>query len=342
VKYTRLGNTGTIISVLGLGTMTFGEKDISKLGTVPMEIANRLVKKAYDAGINLYDTADVYEEGRAEEILGEAVRPFRNQVIIATKVRGKTGSGLNDVGLSRVHIFNSIKASLRRLGTDYVDLYQFHGWDTFTPIEESMEAMEQLVRDGKVIYPGVSNFAAWQMAYLQGIVRAKGYTPYVSAQMNYSLLNRDIEYEVVPFLKHSKMTLLVWSPLHGGVLSGKYTDLEKPPPDTRLARRGRLFPYFEKEQLPPILEKLNEIGKEAGATPAQVAIAWILSKGAVVLIGARTVEQLEENIEAVNVNLKPSQIKELDELTKLRSMYPNWMIERQNAERIPKEFIEPF
>jgi Predicted oxidoreductases (related to aryl-alcohol dehydrogenases) len=219
MKYTRLGNTGTIISVLGLGTMTFGEKDVSKLGTVPMDIANRLVKKAYDAGINLYDTADVYEEGRAEEILGEAVRPFRNQVIIATKVRGKTGHGLNDVGLSRVHIFNSIKASLRRLGTDYVDLYQFHGWDTFTPIEESIEAMEQLVRDGKVIYPGVSNFAAWQMAYLQGMVRAKGYTPYVSAQMNYSLLNRDIEYEVVPFLKHSKMTLLVWSPLHGGVLS---------------------------------------------------------------------------------------------------------------------------
>ena len=341
MKYTRLGNTGVIVSVVGLGTMTFGEKDISKLGTVPMEIANRLVKKAYDSGVNLFDTADVYEMGRAEEILGEAVKPYRKEVIIATKVRGKTGPGVNDVGLSKLHIFNSVKASLKRLDTDYIDLYQFHGWDSFTPIEESVEAMEQLIREGLVLYPGVSNFAAWQIAYIQGLVKAKGYTPYVSAQMNYSLLNRDIEYEVLPFLKYSKMSLIVWSPLHGGVLSGKYTDLEKPPPDTRLARRG-MFPYFNKEQLPPLLKKLEEIGKEVGATPAQVAISWLINKGGIVLIGVRTTEQLEENLGAVDVNLKASHIKELDELTALRSMYPNWMIERQNADRIPKGFVQEY
>ncbi|MGC8569352.1 MAG: aldo/keto reductase [Nitrososphaeria archaeon] len=340
MKYIRLGNTGVLVSVMGLGTMTFGEGDSRTVSSVPKDIAKKMINMAYDYGVNLFDTADVYGGGKAEEILGEAVKPFRSEVLIATKVRGRTGTGVNDVGLSKFHVFQAIRRSLSRLGTDWIDIYQFHGWDAVTPLEESLEAMEHLIREGLVLYPGVSNFAAWQMAYLQGMVKARGYTPYVSAQMNYSLLNRDVEYEVIPFLRYSNMTLMVWSPLHGGVLSGKYTDLEKPPPDSRFARTGRQFPYFEREQVPPLINVLGEIGKEVDATPAQVALAWLLSKKCVVLIGARTPEQLEENLRATEVRLKPDHISYLDRITEQRQMYPNWMIEHQARDRTPKDYIE--
>jgi aryl-alcohol dehydrogenase-like predicted oxidoreductase len=335
MKYVRLGKTGVLVSAIALGTMTFGERDTWKLGGVPVEEASKMIGMAYDAGVNLFDTADVYDGGRAEEILGESVKHFRNEVLIATKVRGKTGNGINDQGLSRYHIKRAIKESLRRLGTDRIDLYQFHGWDAITPVEESASAMQSLVDEDLVVYPGISNFSAWQIATLQSLAMARGYTPYVSAQMNYSLLNRDIEHEVLPYLNYAQMSLLVWSPLQGGLLSGKYTDLNSPPRGTRLGDTGRIFPYFEKEQYPGILEKINSIARDQGATAAQVSIAWLLSKGSIVIIGARTKEQLEENLNAVNVSLKPSQIKELDEVSAQRIMYPNWMIENQNSDRKP-------
>ncbi|MGC8661710.1 MAG: aldo/keto reductase [Nitrososphaeria archaeon] len=333
MKYTRLGNTGALVSVIALGTMTFGERNAWKLGGVPVEEASKMVSRAYDAGINLFDTADVYDGGRAEEILGESVKPFRDEVILATKVRGKTGNGVNDQGLSRYHITSAIKESLRRLGTDRVDLYQFHGWDSITPLEESIDAMQNLIDKGLVIYPGISNFSAWQIAATQSLASAKGYSHYVSAQMNYSLLNRDIEHEVLPYLSYAKMSLLVWSPLQGGLLSGKYTDLNSPPRGTRLGDTGRIFPYFEKEQYPVILEKINIIAREQGVTAAQISLAWLINRGSIVLIGARTREQLEDNLNAVNVNLTPEQVKELDEVSAQRVMYPNWMIQNQNNDR---------
>ncbi|MEM3197589.1 MAG: aldo/keto reductase [Conexivisphaerales archaeon] len=330
MKYVRLGNTGTLVSVIALGTMTFGERNSWKLGGVPVEEASKMVNRAYDAGVNLFDTADVYDGGRAEEILGESVKPFRDEVILATKVRGKTGTGINDQGLSRYHITRAIKESLRRLDTDRVDLYQFHGWDSITPIEESIDVMQDMIDEGLVIYPGISNFSAWQMAITQSLALNKGYSRYVSAQMNYSLLNRDIEHEVLPFLSYAEMSLLVWSPLQGGLLSGKYTDLNSPPKGTRLGDTGRVFPYFEKDQYPAILEKINTISAEQGVTAAQISLAWLINRGSIVLIGARTLEQLEDNLNAVNVKLTPEQVKELEEVSAQREMYPNWMIKNQN------------
>ncbi|MEM3261360.1 MAG: aldo/keto reductase [Conexivisphaerales archaeon] len=325
-----MGNTGTLVSVIALGTMTFGERNSWKLGGVPVEEASKMVNRAYDAGVNLFDTADVYDGGRAEEILGESVKPFRDEVILATKVRGKTGTGINDQGLSRYHITRAIKESLRRLDTDRVDLYQFHGWDSITPIEESIDVMQDMIDEGLVIYPGISNFSAWQMAITQSLALNKGYSRYVSAQMNYSLLNRDIEHEVLPFLSYAEMSLLVWSPLQGGLLSGKYTDLNSPPKGTRLGDTGRVFPYFEKDQYPAILEKINTISAEQGVTAAQISLAWLINRGSIVLIGARTLEQLEDNLNAVNVKLTPEQVKELEEVSAQREMYPNWMIKNQN------------
>ncbi len=333
MRYVRLGNTGTLVSVIALGTMTFGERNIRKLGGVPVEEASKMVRRAYDAGVNLFDTADVYDGGRSEEILGESVKPFRDEVVLATKVRGKTGSGINDQGLSRYHIMMAVKESLKRLGTDRIDLYQFHGWDAITPLDESLDAMQALIDEGLVIYPGISNFSAWQIATAQCSAAAKGYSRYVSAQMNYSLLNRDIEQEVLPYLSYSQMSLLVWSPLQGGLLSGKYTDLNSPPKGTRLGDTGRVFPYFEKDQYPGILEQVNVIAREQGATAAQVSISWLISKGSIVIVGARTMEQLEENLNSINVNLTPDQIKELDEVSAQRTMYPNWMIQNQNNDR---------
>ncbi len=333
MRYIRIGKTGVLGSVLALGAMTFGEKNAWKLGGVDQELANKMVKRSIDAGINFFDTADVYDEGRSEVLLGRALGEYREQVLIATKVRGRTGPGVNETGLSRHHINVAIRKSLERLGTTWIDFYQFHGWDSLAPIEEAAQAMQRLVDEGLVNYPGVSNFAAWQMAVLQTISQERGYARYETAQMNYSLLNRDIEHEVLPYMEHSGMTLLVWSPLHGGILTGKYTDYEKPQPGTRMGNRGFFFPPFDSVLAKRVVDKLREIAKEQGATPAQVAIAWLLSKKLIVIIGARTMEQLEENLGAINVNLTSRQLDELNELTKPKSQYPGWMIERQNKDR---------
>ncbi|MFP3044721.1 MAG: aldo/keto reductase [Thermocladium sp.] len=333
MKYIRIGRTGVLGSVLALGAMTFGEKNVWKLGGVDQELANKMVKRSIDAGINFFDTADVYDEGRSEVLLGRALTGYREQVLIATKVRGRTGQGVNETGLSKHHINIAIRKSLERLNTTWIDFYQFHGWDALAPLEEAAQAMQRLVEEGLVNYPGVSNFAAWQMAVLQTMVEERGYARYETAQMNYSLLNRDIEHEVLPFLDYSGMTLLVWSPLHGGILTGKYTNYEKPQPGTRMGNRGFFFPPFDPALAQQVVEKLKDIAKQQGATPAQVALAWLLTKKLIVIIGARTMEQLEENLGALDVNLKPSQVDELNELTRPKPQYPGWMIERQNKDR---------
>ncbi len=345
MKYTAIGKTGVHASILALGAMTFGEKNAWKLGGVDQVAVDKMVKHAIDAGVNLFDTADVYDEGESEKTLGKALQPYREQILVATKVRGKTGPGINEVGLSRHHIQLSIRDSLERLGTKWVDIYQFHSWDSHVRLDESLETMQDLVDQGLVNYPGVSNFTAWQMASLQATCQERGYSRYETAQMNYSLLNRDIEHEILPFMKYSQMSLLVWSPLQGGMLSGKYSRDGKPPPGTRAGNRGIFFPFFDEKTGFDTVERVKGIAKEQDATPAQVAIAWLASKGHIVLLGARTLEQFNENLGALDVQFTPEQLGELDELTRPRVMYPNWMIERQSAGRnfeiIPSAWATP-
>jgi aryl-alcohol dehydrogenase-like predicted oxidoreductase len=333
MKYTPLGNTGVDVSVLALGAMTFGAKDSWKLGGLDQGIVDKMVSRAVDAGINFFDTADVYDEGGSEKTLGKALQSYRDKVLIATKVRGKSGQGINEIGLSRHHIHRAVRQSLERLGTSWIDLYQFHSWDNHVPLDESLETMQDLIEQGTVHYPGVSNFTAWQMATLQARAEERGYSRYETAQMNYSLLNRDVEHEILPFLRYSKMSLLVWSPLHGGVLSGKYADKDSRPAGTRAGNRGLFFPFFDEKTGFDIVERVKQVGKEQDASPAQVALSWLLSKRHIVLVGAKTMEQFEENLGALEVNLSKDQIGKLDELTRHRVQYPNWMIERQSTGR---------
>ncbi len=333
MKYMSLGRTGVHVSLLALGAMTFGSRNAWKLGGLSRSTEDAMVKRSIDAGVNLFDTADVYDDGESEMALGRALRPWREQVLVATKVRGVSGPGINEVGLSRHHMRLAIRKSLERLGTSWVDLYQFHGWDPYVPMDEYLETMQDLVEEGLVNYPGLSNFSAWQMASLEARAEERGYARYATAQMNYSLLNRDIEHEVLPFLRSAQMTLLVWSPLHGGTLSGKYTKDEKPPGGTRMGDRGLFFPFFDETTGWAVIDKVRALAKEQGGTPAQVALSWLLERKHVVLLGAKTLDQLDEDLGSLDVHLTTKQNEELDALTKPRRQYPNWMIERQDRGR---------
>ncbi|MCL5680777.1 MAG: aldo/keto reductase [Candidatus Thermoplasmatota archaeon] len=333
MKYRKYGNTGTFSSALAFGAMTFGEGNRWKLGGLSQETSDKMVKECFDQGINIYDTADVYDDGESEQILGKSLAPYRDQVMIATKVRGRMGKGINETGLSRHHMSVAINKSLERLGTDRIDIYQYHGWDFAGNIDEILNTMEMFVQQGKVIYPGISNFSAWQIALFQTATKERGYAPYESAQMNYSLLNRDVEQEVLPFLKYSGMTLLSWSPLHGGILTGKYSRDERPKEGTRMGDRGIYFPYFDEGRGWDVVEELKEVAQEQGSKPSQVALSWLVEKGAVPIIGARTLEQLRENLESMNVVLTKEQIGRLDKVSGQREMYPGWMLKRQNGDR---------
>ncbi len=334
MKYTPLGRTGAHVSLLALGAMTFGSKNSWKIGGLTQETVEAMVKRSVDAGVNLFDTADVYDEGESEKALGQALKPYREQVLLATKVRGKTGPGVNEIGLTRHHINLAVRKSLERLGTPWVDLYQFHGWDPYVPLDEPLEVMQDLVDRGVVNYPGLSNFSAWQMATVQARCEERGYARYASAQMNYSLLNRDLDHEILPFLRFSGMSLLVWSPLHGGVLTGKYAKDVKPASGTRMGDRGVFFPFFDQEKGWAVVDKVKELAKAQGCTPAQIALAWLLEKKRIVLFGAKTLEQLEEDLGALSVHLTTKQLEELDALTKPKTQYPGWQIERQSAGRV--------
>jgi len=334
MRMRNLGRSGLIVSELCFGTMTFGENQW-KLGGVDQKMANDMVARAIDAGINFFDTADVYSGGQAEEMLGQAIRGRREELVIATKVRGRMGPGPNDTGLSRKHIMTAIDQSLRRLGTDYVDLYQVHGWDARTPLEETLDALDVVVRSGKARYIGVSNYAAWQMALALGYSDARRQARFLSAQMHYSLLCRDIEEEVVPLLRDQGVGLLVWSPLSGGFLAGKYRRDEEPGAGTRFGDRGTWFPPFDRELGFKVVEKLREMAPKYNATPAQLALAWLLAKPWVtsVIIGARKPGQLDDNLGAVAVNLTAEDLAALDAMTAAPARYPRWMIERQAGDR---------
>ena len=327
MQYTTLGRTGLVVSRLSFGAMTFGIGQLvpGVTNNIDQEGADRMVNRALDAGINLFDTADVYTNGESEIILGKALANRRDEVIIATKVGFRLGNSITDTGLSYRHIIASAEGSLKRLGTDYIDLYQLHIPDPLAPLEETLRALEDLVRRGIVRYIGFSNFPAWKAAKMLGIQERYGYNRFVAAQMYYSLLGRDLEHEFVPFVQDAGVGILVWSPLAGGFLSGKYTR-ETPAPED--ARRNKFqLPPIDVEKGYEVVDVLKQIAQNHGVTPAQVAIAWMLTKPFIssVIIGANKMSQLEDNLGAADLKLSPEEVDRLDTLTAPETMYPGWM-----------------
>jgi len=339
MKYATLGNTGLLVSKLCFGTMTFGDGRgmFKAIGTVGQAAADELVKTSIDSGINFFDTADVYTEGESEKILGQALKNLkvaRQHVVIATKVYGRVGPGRNDVGASRGHIMDGVEASLRRLQTDHIDLYQIHGSDAVTPVEETLRALDTLVQQGKVRYVGCSNWQAWKIAKALGICEFKNLARLDTLQAYYSIAGRDLEREIVPLLESEKVGLLVWSPLAGGLLSGKFSRTNQKPADSR--RTEFDFPIVDKERTWKILEAMAPIAKAHECSPARVALAWLLSKPVVtsVIIGAKRRDQLEDNLAAVELNLTSDELKQLDEVSALPPEYPGWMTSFQGADRL--------
>jgi aryl-alcohol dehydrogenase-like predicted oxidoreductase len=342
MKYNLLGNTGLKVSELCLGTMTFGE-NFFNIAVVNQESADQMVGRSIDAGINFFDTADVYSYGESETVLGQALKNSgtgRDKVIVATKVRSgmsegaSTGTGdPNNVGLSRQHIFSSIEQSLRRLGMDYVDLYQVHGWDVLTPIEETLRALDDLVREGKVRYIGCSNWSARHLMKALIMSREKEWAGFVSLQAYYSLAGRDLEHELLPLCREEKLGVLPWSPLSGGFLSGKY---RRDNPNPEGARRTAFdFPPIDEARGFDAVEALDAIAKQRGISVAQVALAWLLAQPGVtsIIIGANKMSQLEDNLKAAEIELTAEEVEQLSRTTAPPAMYPQWMIERQNAGR---------
>lgn len=326
MEYRRLGRSGLFVSSLTLGTMTFGGSGpFDKVGATDVAGATRQVDMCLDAGVNLFDTADIYSSGRSEEILGQAVSGRRDQLLIATKVRFRTGEGPNGAGLSRHHIVRACEESLRRLGTDYIDLYQAHEWDGTTPLEETLEAFDTLVRSGKVRYVGCSNYSGWQLMKALGVSEKHDYQRYVSQQIHYTLEAREAEYELVPLALDQDCPILVWSPLAGGLLSGKYRRDEE-------ATEGRHFegwdepPIRDENRLYDIIEALVGVAKNRNVSAAQIALAWLLGRPGVasIVVGARTDEQLADNLEAAELELTEDERKKLDVVSSPPLIYPFW------------------
>ncbi|WP_075215171.1 aldo/keto reductase [Mongoliimonas terrestris] len=337
MRYTMLGRTGLFVSELCLGTMTFGGQEglWGQIGQLGQSEANALVKTAFDAGITFIDTANVYAEGRSETITGQAIRDLRlprDELVIATKVFGRVGPGPNGTGASRAHILAEARNSLKRLQLDHIDLYQLHGFDAATPIEETLEALDTLVRQGLVRYVGVSNWAAWQVAKALGIAQRRNLAPPRSLQAYYTLAGRDLEREIVPMLASEGVGLMVWSPLAGGFLSGKY---DRDGSTTEGRRATFDFPPIDKDRGFAAVEAMRPIAAAHGATVAQVALAWLLHQPVVtsVIVGAKRVDQLVDNIGATGVRLTDADLEALNAVSALAPEYPGWMIERQGAYR---------
>jgi len=345
MRYRRLGRTGLYVSELGLGTMTFGGKGFwEAIGKLTVAEAERLIVTALDAGVNFIDTADAYSEGEAEQHVGAALAALkypRDLLVVATKVRFRTGQGPNQLGLSRAHILAAVDASLRRLRLDFIDLYQIHGVDLDTPLEETVRALDDLVRAGKVRYTGFCNLPAWQAMKALAYADAHHLARFVSAQMYYSVAGRDIEREVVPLVEDQGLALLPWSPLAGGLLTGKF-DLERPGPPG--ARRTTFdFPPVHRERTKAVLQALRAVAEVEGLSVARLALAWLLTRPFVtsVIIGAKTREQLLDNLAASDVVLAPEHLAKLDAAGALPPEYPGWMVERQNQDRVSQRQGQP-
>jgi aryl-alcohol dehydrogenase-like predicted oxidoreductase len=336
MEYRRLGRSGLYVSAMTLGTMTFGGRgNFGMVGSTDVATATRQVDACLDAGVNLFDTADMYSDGESEEILGQAISGRRDRLLLATKARMAVGDGPNETGLSRQHLIRQCEASLRRLGTDYIDLYQTHEWDGITPLEETLEALDTLVRSGKVRYVGSSNLSGWQLMKALGVSDRLGLQRYVSQQIYYSLEARDAEYELVPLAVDQECAILVWSPLAGGLLSGKYRRDED-------AAEGRHLtdwdepPVRNPEKLYDTIDVLVEIADGRGVSAAQVALAWLLGRPGVasVVVGARTEEQLQDNLAAANLRLSEEERTRLNQVSAPPLLYPYWHQAKTASDRL--------
>ena len=338
MRHHPLGRTGLFVSELCLGTMTFGggEGIWSKIGALQQADADRLIGQALDAGINFLDTADVYSGGLSEQITGQALKNLkvpRENVVVATKVFGETGSGPNARGASRGHIRDGVKASLARLQLDHIDLYQIHGFDPATPIEETVRALDQLVREGCVRYVGVSNWAAWQIAKALGIAERLGLARFESLQAYYTVAGRDLERELIPMLRSEGVGLMVWSPLAGGLLSGKYGRGQ--PGDAGGRRASFDFPPVNRDRADDCIDAMRRVALAHGVSVAQIALAWLLHQPQVtsVIVGAKRPEQLADNMAATQVVLSAAELGQIDAVSRLPAEYPGWMFERQGEFR---------
>lgn len=337
MEYRQLGSAGVRVSVLSLGTMSFGGVGwASAVGTTDVDGAKRQLGMCLDAGINLVDTADVYSAGMSEQILGQALGGRRDDVLLATKVRMPMGDGPNDAGLSRHHVIRGCEASLRRLGTDHIDLYQLHEWDGQTPVEETLTALDRLVQAGKVRYVGTSNYTSWQLMKTLGIADRTGLPRFVSEQIYYSLQARDAEYELVPAAIDQGLGVLVWSPLAGGLLSGKYRRDSGTPEGTRRFAGWSEPPIHDEDKLYDTIDVLVEIGAAHDVSAAQVALAWLIGRPAVtsVIVGARTDEQLADNLAAANLTLSVDERARLDNVSAMPLLYPYWHQANTASERL--------
>ncbi len=334
MRYNPLGRTGLFVSELCLGTMTFGSAGrFAAIAGLGQDEADALMKGAIDAGVNFIDTANVYSAGQSEEITGQAIRNLglrREDVVLATKAFGTMGEGPLDSGATRGHLMDQVKASLKRLNTDHIDLYQIHGWDAATPIEETVRALDDLVRQGHVRYVGVSNWAAWQIAKALGIAERTNATRFQSVQSYYTLVGRDLERELVPMMQSEGLGLMVWSPLAGGYLSGKYRGGEG-----KGRREAFTFPPVDETRGNAVLDAMDPIAKAHGVSVAQIALAWLLHQPVVtsVIIGAKRPDQLTDNLAAVAVDLSEAELRALDEASRLAPEYPGWMLGAQGGYR---------
>jgi aryl-alcohol dehydrogenase-like predicted oxidoreductase len=337
MEYRQLGNSGLRVSTLTLGTMGFGGRGwAANVGSIDVDGARRQIAMALDAGVNLIDTADVYSAGLAEEIVAEALPVAREDVLLATKVRMPMGDGPNDAGLSRHHIIGGAEASLRRLQTDYIDLYQVHEWDGQTPLEETLAALDHLVSTGKVRYVGASNYTGWQLMKALGISRHEGLSRFVSQQIYYSLQARDAEYELVPVTLDQGLGILVWSPLAGGLLSGKYRRGVDAPAGSRHLGDWDEPPVRDENKLYDTIDVLVEIGGRRGVSAAQVALAWLLGRPGVTsaIVGARTEEQLADNLKAADLTLSDDERSCLDAASAQPLLYPHWHQANTSSDRL--------
>lgn len=358
MRMKRLGRTGLLVSEVCLGTMTFGGRSSfwRVMGALQQEACDNLVKASFDAGVNFFDTANVYSNGESERALGQAISGLglpRDEIVIATKAHGRMQvsagkdespaeqaeaarrqKGVNISGLSRKHLFDAVDASLMRLGLDHIDLYQIHGFDPLTPLEETLAALDDIVRSGRVRYLGLCNLAAWQIAKSLGLSALRGLARFESLQMYYSIAGRELEREIVPLAQSEELAILPWSPLAGGFLSGKFAREGAGPNDARRATFD--FPPVNKDKAFDIIDAMRPMAEARGASVARIALAWLLHQPAVtsVIIGARTPEQLADNLAAADVKLTPDELAKLDGVSALSLEYPGWMLARQGADRL--------
>ncbi len=348
MEYRVLGRSGLKVSVLTLGTMTFGGQDVfAKVGAVDVDDARRMIDMAQDAGVNLIDTADLYSYGRSEEIIGEALSGRRDDWLVTTKVRFPMGPGPNDAGLSRHHVIRSCEASLRRLGTDYLDLYQLHEWDGITPLEETLAALDHLVSSGKVRYVGASNFSAWHLMKALGIAERDGLPRLISQQIHYSPQAREAEYELIPLGLDQGVGAMVWSPLAGGLLTGKYRRGVQPAEGSRHVSQWNEPPIRDEDALYDVIDLLVDIADRNDVSPAQVALAYTLAKPGIstVVIGARTQEQLAANLASADVRLPEADFARLDDASRPPLIYPYWHQARNARDRLSAadlSLLEPY